>query len=42
MAEKWVVVTLISRDFGGSWNPVRRLLETDSRAVHFFKSVSTS
>lgn len=32
MAEKWVVVTLISRDFGGSWNPVRRLLETDSRA----------
>ncbi len=30
MVEKWVVGTLISRDFGGSWNPVRRLLETDN------------
>lgn len=29
MVEKWVVGALISRDFGGLGNPVRRLLETD-------------
>lgn len=32
MVEKWVVGALISRDFGGSWNPVCRLLETDITA----------
>ena len=30
MVEKWVVGAFISQDFGGSWNSVRRLLETDS------------
>jgi hypothetical protein len=30
MVEKCVVGALISRDFGGLGNPVRRLLETDS------------
>lgn len=30
MVEGWVVRVLISKDFGGLWNPVRRLVETDN------------
>lgn len=30
MVEGWVVRVLISQEFGGLWNPVRRLVETDS------------
>lgn len=32
MVEGWVVRVLISMDFGGLWNPVRRLVETDNRS----------
>lgn len=32
MVEGWVVRVLISKDFGGFWNPVRRLVETDTRS----------
>lgn len=30
MVEGWVVRVLISQDFGGLWNSVRRLVETDN------------
>lgn len=32
MVEGWVVRVLISQEFGGLWNPVRRLVETDIRS----------
>lgn len=32
MVEGWVVRVLISQDFGGLWNSVRRLVETDTDA----------
>ncbi len=39
MVEKWVVEALISRDFGGLWNPVRRLLETDNSSTGSYKQI---
>lgn len=34
MVEGWVVRVLISQEFGGLWNPVRRLVETDNTYEH--------
>lgn len=39
MVEGWVVRVLISKDFGGLWNPVRRLVETDITFSHSYKQI---